>query len=62
VPTIDASNPTPGMQTDALAEVSGETIGNPGSTVSSGSVEVTVLRALPTLATTASPAVTLGGE
>lgn len=62
VPTIDASNPTPGMQTDALAEVSGETIGNPGSTVSSGSVEVTVLRALPTLATTASPAVTLGGQ
>jgi hypothetical protein len=62
VPTIDASNPTPEMQTDALAEVSGVTIGNPGSTESSGSVEVTVLRALPTLATTASPAVTLGGQ
>ena len=62
VPTVDASNPTPGMQTDALAEVSGDTIGNPGSTDSSGSVEVTVNRALPTLATTASPAVTLGGQ
>ncbi len=62
VPTIDASNPTPGMQTDALAEVSGATIGNPGTTDSSGSVEVTVDRALPTLATTASPGVTLGGE
>jgi hypothetical protein len=62
VPTIDASNPTPGMQTDALAEVSGVTIGNPGATDSSGSVEVTVNRALPTLATTASAAVTLGGE
>lgn len=62
VPTIDASNPTPGMQTDALAEVSGATIGNPGATDSSGSVEVTVNRALPTLATTASPAVTLGGQ
>lgn len=62
VPTIDASNPTPGMQTDALAEVSGVTIGNPGATDSSGSVEVTVNRAQPTLATTASPAVTLGGQ
>ncbi|MEO8276349.1 MAG: hypothetical protein ABI639_09020 [Thermoanaerobaculia bacterium] len=62
VPTIDASNPTPGVQTDVLAQVSGATIGNPGSTNSSGSIAVTVLRAQPTLATTASAAVTLGGQ
>ncbi len=62
VPTIDASNPTPGVQTDPIAEVSGDTIGNPGTTNSGGSTELTVNRALPTLATNASADVTLGGQ
>ena len=62
VPTVDASNPAPGMQTDALAEISAETIGNPAAGTSSGSVEITVQRALPSLSTTASPAITLGEQ